>query len=72
MERKFKKGDLVRLKSDDMQTPLMTVNGYWIDTVIEDFYNEKCSTLVLCAWRDIEGVPHDENYEEDALEKVVK
>lgn len=71
MERKFKKGDLVRLKSDSTESIPMTVNGYWNDYPDSIFIETgKDDLLVVCVWRSKEGTPFKEKYPEETLELV--
>lgn len=77
MQRKFKTGDKVILKSDTKSNQPMTVNGYQIDEpqyAINGFILEHdCPTLcdrVQCVWRDNEDKPHKEYYNENALTAV--
>ena len=77
MERKFKRGDKVRLVSDTEENVVMTVRGYALELAKEDGttspfikdFQSKLEDLVTCDWRDKLDVPHQKAYKENELVK---
>ena len=78
MEKKFNVGDLVHHISNKTSHILMTVRGYTkelekkADPISAKFRAnlEKISEeLVTCDWRDPDGVPHNNDFNENELVK---
>ena len=74
--RKFKSGDVVKLKSDHEEQPIMTVVAYLPDlaqykeAVLFGTLSEFQEHSIQCVWRDTEGTPYDIEYHEECLESV--
>ena len=72
MERKFKVGDVVRLKSDSIDNVEMTVDGYKPDKtpsvrLAVEAVGQHVLYEVCCVWRDKDDKPQEKYYHEDAL-----
>ena len=61
----FRKGSVVRLLSDEPNTPRMVVDGYFFED--ERYIFSQYTTEIICEWRGIDGTPYRREYLESML-----
>jgi len=68
--RKFREGDVVKLKSDGRGTPPMIVVGYVDSMPNQGFEGSIARNNVRVSWRHPKGRAYEKDYPEDLLELI--